>query len=346
LVDKFWPIISGRLLNGEFEKEIKFIAEINHVDTDKLLKCFESKKNGESDHNCCEIDEDSYRMQEYAVIKKDYGNDNSDLFVKSFNSLDWYPLLSDYFDSISLVYKLKETRAFVGFSRLEPSAGKTIEQYRSMISDEKVSWIPAMQIASEGLFLSFKKSAIESWKKNPIIQQRIKAISKNYNASYYNRQKANVELNPEYILIHTFSHILIAELSKKCGYGSSSIRERLYVSLNQKTEMLGVLLYTSAGDSEGSLGGLVREGKPDYLTDTIIGALQSTEWCSSDPICINSKGQGPDSCNLSACHNCALLPETCCETGNRLLDRGMLIDVSPKSGNGFFQKLLDKVNGT
>ena len=30
-------------------------------------------------------------------------------------------------------------------------------------------------------------------------------------------------------------------------------------------------------------------------------------------------GQGPDSCNLAACHSCALLPETSCEEFNRFL---------------------------
>ena len=108
--------------------------------------------------------------------------------------------------------------------------------------------------------------------------------------------------------------------------------------------MLGVLIYTSSGDSEGSLGGLVREGQPGKLEDSIITALKNAEWCSSDPICIESNGQGPDSCNLAACHNCALLPETCCENGNRLLDRGMLVDSSFGNETGFFQKLLVSID--
>ena len=59
--------------------------------------------------------------------------------------------------------------------------------------------------------------------------------------------------------------------------------------------MYGVLLYTASGDSEGSLGGLVRQGIPGRIEDTIVAALQSAKWCSSDPICIQSPGQGPDS---------------------------------------------------
>ena len=60
-----------------------------------------------------------------------------------------------------------------------------------------------------------------------------------------------------------------------------------------------------------------------------------------DPICIQSAGQGPESLNLAACHNCALLPETCCEHGNRLLDRGVVVGTLADNSIGFFSELRD-----
>lgn len=59
------------------------------------------------------------------------------------------------------------------------------------------------------------------------------------------------------------------------------------------------------------------------------------------PICIQSAGQGPESLNLAACHNCALLPETCCEHGNRLLDRGVVVGTLADNDIGFFSELRD-----
>jgi hypothetical protein len=108
--------------------------------------------------------------------------------------------------------------------------------------------------------------------------------------------------------------------------------------------MVGVLLYTSSGDSEGSLGGLVRQGKPGRLEKIIINAIKKSSWCSYDPICIESDGQGPESCNLAACHNCALLPETSCENGNRFLDRGLLtgFDFEKNEIIGYFDLLYDR----
>jgi hypothetical protein len=91
--------------------------------------------------------------------------------------------------------------------------------------------------------------------------------------------------------------------------------------------MAGVLIYTAAGDAEGTMGGLVRMGKSGYLEPVIERALDAASWCSADPVCMemgSSGGQGPDSCNLAACHNCALVPETACERFNRYLDRALV----------------------
>ena len=141
----------------------------------------------------------------------------------------------------------------------------------------------------------------------------------------------------KFLLLHTFAHIMINQFSYECGYGSSAIRERIYCDLNSPDEpMNGVLIYTASGDSEGSLGGLVRQGMPGYLEDIVLSALHAAKWCSSDPVCMDSKGQGPDSCNLAACHGCALLPETSCEEGNRLLDRAMLTGTPECPDAGYF----------
>ena len=105
-------------------------------------------------------------------------------------------------------------------------------------------------------------------------------------------------------------------------------------------QMSGVLIYTASGDSEGTLGGLVRQGEEGRLERVLVRALRTALWCSSDPTCVESSGQGPDSCNLAACHACALLPETSCEEGNRLLDRAMVVGSRARPELGFFSDFL------
>ena len=103
--------------------------------------------------------------------------------------------------------------------------------------------------------------------------------------------------------------------------------------------MSGLLVYTAAGDAEGTLGGLVRMGEPGRLEAVIMRALEAATWCSADPVCMEMgarSGQGPDSCNLAACHNCTLVPETACENFNRFLDRGVLVGEIGKRELGFF----------
>jgi hypothetical protein len=70
------------------------------------------------------------------------------------------------------------------------------------------------------------------------------------------------------------------------GYSSAALRERLCVSEPGATPMAAVLIYTAAGDAEGTMGGLVRMGKPGYLEPTIRAALQDATWCAADPVCM------------------------------------------------------------
>ncbi len=87
------------------------------------------------------------------------------------------------------------------------------------------------------------------------------------------------------------------------------------------------------------MGGLVRMGKPGNLESVIQQALVEACWCSADPVCMeigSHGGQGPMSCNLAACHNCALVPETACEEFNRFLDRAMVVGKSDDRKLGYF----------
>lgn len=49
--------------------------------------------------------------------------------------------------------------------------------------------------------------------------------------------------------------------------------------------MAGLLIYTAAADSEGTLGGLVSLGQPESLERHIGQALETARLCASDPLC-------------------------------------------------------------
>ncbi|MPN01462.1 hypothetical protein SDC9_148671 [bioreactor metagenome] len=101
------------------------------------------------------------------------------------------------------------------------------------------------------------------------------------------------------------------------------------------------MIYTAAGDSEGTLGGLVRLGRPERLGPVVNRALGRAFWCSADPVCSeNLGGQGSKMANLAACHGCILLPETSCETINHGLDRAMVVGEPEARQHGFFVNFI------
>ncbi len=277
------------------------------------------------------------RFEEYQYILGGRESENSDFkaVVKTFLGYEGQSFLNRFFDCVVLIEKLKETRVFKGFSRINPN--NKID--KKELSKEIVTWLPAVQVYGEGIFLKFNDDIVDNWlglhgnEFESIISRFYDAMSKR---SPQNDEK---NINPFFIAMHTFAHLLIKKLCFDCGYGSSSLKERLYFSSNPNGRMNGILIYTSSGDSEGSLGGLVRQGKSEYLGRLVKNAIEDAGWCSADPVCSDigiSSGQGPDNVNGSACHNCCIVPETSCEEFNMLLDRTTLIGSFEKPNIGFF----------
>ena len=110
--------------------------------------------------------------------------------------------------------------------------------------------------------------------------------------------------------------------------------------------MAGILIYTASADSEGALGGLVRQGLPDRLFSTFKTALFRGNWCSNDPICRELPQQGVQGLNKSACHACTLVAETACDYANCLLDRSLLIGDIDDPSFGYFSNLISLAEDT
>jgi hypothetical protein len=218
-----------------------------------------------------------------------------------------------------LVRRLREVRALRGFHRIMPGDD---ERLVPVDLDKGEDWIPAVEIFGEGLFLRFSETALQEWENS-------------YKSAFLERQAHftfNIEKNKfvflpaptaRFTMLHTVSHLLIRQLAFECGYSSSALRERIYVSQadDEGDAMAGILIYTADSDSEGSMGGLVREGEPQRFIPTFIEALETAAWCSSDPICRELDSQGLGGLNSAACHACCLVSETSCAYSNTLLDR-------------------------
>ncbi|MGH3902634.1 MAG: DrmB family protein [Pseudonocardiaceae bacterium] len=239
-----------------------------------------------------------------------------------------------------LVKRLREVRALQTFTRVQaPTEGDQKERLAALSLDA-VDWLPGVEVIGEGVFLRLDDTLLRQWESPDRLgssEPRARQIRNHHNTllrkkARSGRQVPESPVSARFVLLHTLAHAMINEWSLGAGYPASALRERLYVS----GDMAGVLIYTATSDSAGSLGGLVSQGEPRYLKNTLESALQRIEWCSTDPLCMESEAAGADSLNLAACHACVLIPETSCETNNNFLDRAMLIGTPDGRTDGYF----------
>jgi hypothetical protein len=290
-----------------------------------------------------EIDETRYRYDEYKAYlgTRPPRQERHEFDTDERGVVDYGELFARLFDRVILVPRLRETRALTGFSRLVPP--DALKGPPAKLSRNPKSWLPGFSVRGEGIFLQFRQSNLANWAKHPAVKVRCATLASRSQSVQSERGLAPKAITPTSLLVHTFSHLLIRQLAFECGYDASSIRERLYVSDDPETPMAGLLLYTASGDSEGTLGGLVRQGEPDRLPATVSASVRNALICSSDPLCIESSGQGLFSLNLAACHACSLLPETSCEEGNLLLDRALAVGTPDDVTLGYFAEFLVKL---
>lgn len=299
----------------------------------------EEDKSGEDDNAETLTGNDEWRHPEYLLLRE---TPTDDYLTASDPGI--HDALTTSLDRVRTVEVLRETRALRGFTRvrddgLKLTAGKGMLRRRQLAHGH--DWLPAYVVKGEGIYLELSQQRLEVWEQRPEVIERAQKITDHYGNVIRLRGLQERAISPRFILLHTLAHLLINELVFTCGYSSASLRERLYASETPRRRMAGLLLYTAAGDSEGTMGGLVRMARTDNLWPVIANALADARWCSTDPVCMDAgeKGQGPDSCNLAACHGCALLPETSCEEFNRFLDRGLVVGTFSDTSLGFFSDL-------
>ena len=253
--------------------------------------------------------------------------------------------LKPYIAVLAKVVRLREVRALKSFSRIYEPASVDEPGKATMceLSGGPISWLPAVEVRGEGIFVALNEAKITEWENNEDVRNRADLLNDQFkklvDAEDGSGASPEFAITARLLLLHSLSHALMRHLSLECGYETASIRERVYVESSGR-EMAGVLIYTSSSDSEGTLGGLARQAEPDLFEELLLGALESSSWCSSDPLCISGITSTSESFNLAACHSCLLVPETSCEMFNRFLDRTTLIGYSHAGIEGFFEGLL------
>jgi hypothetical protein len=257
---------------------------------------------------------------------------------------------SSVLESVLLLKRLREVNALIGYTRVEAPEESADPDERPPMADlcrGRPEWVPATEVHGEGIFLRFDERTVRAWETRDAVKARHVRLMAGHrgwrNARRLDPEKGYPGIR--YAMLHTLSHLLIRELALECGYSAASIRERIYASTDGETPMAGVLLYTAAADSDGTLGGLVELGRPENLGRVIEQALRRAAVCSSDPLCSEHDPERDRSLHAASCHACAFVAETSCERANRYLDRTLLVETFDCVDAALFSTTQERSHG-
>jgi hypothetical protein len=348
LIEQNWAELEECESPRDVKMKRKLLRGIASYSEEQIWQAVENKKSGS---DASEDEASDLRDPEWMVFSKPDPTLNSrDFKLRVVEAPQNY---GHVLEKVVLAERLREVRALIGFTRIESPGdysdlGDFPQEQRVQLSRKAPRWVPTSEVRGEGVFLHFSESAIQDW------LAKTGSLDADFFESH-RRWRTARGLKPDegyptlrYVLLHSLAHALIRQISLECGYTTASIRERIYSrpSGDDQEPMAGILLYTAAPDSEGTLGGLVSLGEPKILGRHLDQALESIRLCASDPLCAEHHPYR-DSLTLhgAACHACLFLPETSCERGNKYLDRSVLVKTVAKDSLAFFQAANDGESG-
>jgi hypothetical protein len=341
-VDTVWDTLEAveNLDQLRYErKKAKVRAALEDLSDEEVLAEIVARTKG-SVHETKSVKE--VELETLMACKEEIGNDQPDgtFFARTLPQAKWKAPWMESVERIVLVHRLREVVAQVGFTRFEAAApdieGELEMGVRRAALARELTWLPATENKGEGVFLQFKGSEIQAWLARPQVQNRGRQLEAGFKGWLGEHQGSKRKFpGVPYLMLHSFSHLLISAVSLQCGYPASSIRERIYAL---PSVGYGVLLYTGSSDSEGTLGGLVEVGR--RIHEHVRKALEMGELCSNDPVCAEHQADNVNERRFlqgAACHGCLLIAETSCEQHNEFLDRALVIATLENLGAEFFK---------
>ena len=226
---------------------------------------------------------------------------------------------------VTPVNRLRVVMVQTGYRRLDPLNPPVDLAFL----DGQRQWYPGVELFGESIFVDFAPSVPSE---QPLNKMKGSANNTWFDAwispSAVHQQAmphSLHELHPVFVWWHTLSHRLINSLAIDSGYSSASIRERVFVDIDNQTGNAtgGVLLYTAQPGGDGTLGGLI--ALVPQFERVLSVALRELDSCSNDPLC-GEEAFDAGKYNGPACYSCALISETSCEHRNMKLDRRLLLD--------------------
>ena len=349
-VDAVWSYLEAveNLEQLQYERKKSTVkTALEEFSDEEVLAELQTRRGGVKQEKSVKMAE----LETLVAAQQEVGEDRPEgvFHARALPSSVWSRPWMEPIERVVLVHRLREVVAEVGFTRFESAAadieGELDIGVRRAALAREITWLPAFENKGEGVFIQFKAEAIKSWLAKGPVQNRAIGLMTGFKLWRQEHQGTKREFpGPQYVMLHSFSHLLITAVALECGYPASSIRERIYAIPEVG---YGILLYTGSSDAEGTLGGLVQVGR--RIHESIKNALALGVLCSNDPVCAQhdpSSGHEHRFLHGSACHGCLLISETCCEQQNDFLDRALVVQTVQNLGAEFFPEIAIRERST
>lgn len=340
-VDRVWEFVSEvddiEMLKYE-RRKVRVSAALEGLTDDEVFAEIAARKSSTP------LESKTVKQAELETLvasREEIGEDRPDgnFFARTLPRQHWDRPWMMPIERVVLVHRLREVMALVGFTRFEAMApdieGELEMGVRRAALARDVQWLPAIENKGEGIFLQFDPEIIAGWLARPEVQARGRQLEGGFQRWIDEHPGTGREFpGLPFIMLHTFSHMLITAVSLECGYPASSIRERIYALPGTG---FGILIYTGSTDAEGTLGGLIQTGR--RIHEHVRNALEMSELCSNDPVCSQHSPESRHENRFlhgAACHGCLLIAETSCEQKNEFLDRALVVPTVDNLGTNFF----------
>lgn len=313
------------------------LAGIDRFDSNQIWTAVEAFRTGAEPDEQSDLKQPEWEVLSAETLPTDYPH----FMAKKVGPPNHF---ASVINRVLLLERLREVNALLGFTRVEsPDEGTgDAAAPRAPLGLDTPTWVPASEVHGEGIFIRFDPDQLEKWSKTDAVRTIGQRLKKGHQGWRVKRGLDPDEgyLGVRHAMLHTLAHFLIRELALECGYNAASIRERIYADVEDGRDQAGILIYTAAADSDGTLGGLVDLGQPINLGRILQQALRRAQVCASDPLCSEHDASKDQSLHGAACHACSFVSETSCECGNRNLDRALVVPTLENANAAFFEDFL------
>ncbi len=235
--------------------------------------------------------------------------------------------------TLVLAPRLREVSVQIGFTRLEAPTADLQGEFDLGVENCRIglntSWLPAAETWGEGVFVQLDEQMVQDWEDRPAVRERGKVLMAGYDAWAKGPGKKPPFPGVRFYLLHSLSHLLLNAIAIECGYSAAALSERLYCApRNDDVPMAAILISTGTPGSEGTLGGLVEQGK--RIAGHLQRAYDMGRLCSTDPVCAYHQPATDPTRRFregAACHGCLYVAEPSCERFNCYLDRALVVPV-------------------